>query len=171
MANARWRIQKQHVPDVVLIDIGMPIMDGYEVARRLRSEAGGREVTVIAVSGFSQSMYERGAEEAAIDLHVTKPVDLDELERALARVAGRARHSTSEPEAQMMFNSPLQNCPVVKEYVALDQTQHQCAVEQRCEATLRCPLHALSGGTSPEASEGGAGTTPAKQSTLTEGRP
>jgi hypothetical protein len=43
----------------------------------------------------------------------------------------------------MMFNSPLQFCPVIKEWVALDQTQHECALEYCCDVLLRCPLRTL----------------------------
>jgi hypothetical protein len=43
----------------------------------------------------------------------------------------------------MMFNSPLSFCPVCKDYVALDQTQRECALEHRCAAQTKCPLRAL----------------------------
>jgi CheY-like chemotaxis protein len=75
----------EHQPDTVLLDIGMPGMDGYEVARRLRAgeAADSRPRTrVIALTGYGQDNDRRRAAEAGFDHHFTKPVDLDAL-RAL----------------------------------------------------------------------------------------
>jgi two-component system, OmpR family, response regulator len=72
-------------PDVVLLDIGLPGMDGYEVARRLSSQATARRPFFIAVSGYSQSPDRRLAMEAGIDMHLLKPVDPDHLRLLLQR--------------------------------------------------------------------------------------
>jgi signal transduction histidine kinase len=69
--------------DVALIDIGLPDMNGYEVARRLRASADGR-VRLIALTGYGQSEDRRRAEEAGFDLHLTKPVDSERLEAVFA---------------------------------------------------------------------------------------
>jgi len=61
-------------PEVVLLDIGLPDVDGYEVARRIRSLAGD-EVQLVALTGFGQSEDKRRAAEAGFDQHWTKPVD------------------------------------------------------------------------------------------------
>jgi signal transduction histidine kinase len=63
-----------HVPDVVLMDIGMPRMDGYEAARMLR--ALGRPVRLIALTGWGQALDKTRAQEAGFDHHFVKPVDL-----------------------------------------------------------------------------------------------
>ena len=62
-------------PDVVFLDIGMPGMDGYEVARRLRRVPGGADARLIAVTGFGRDEDRRRSHEAGFDRHVTKPLD------------------------------------------------------------------------------------------------
>jgi PAS domain S-box-containing protein len=70
-------------PDVVLLDIGLPGMDGYEVARRLRAEVGLKETLLVALTGYGQDADRRRAREAGFDHHLTKPIDLDELRRLI----------------------------------------------------------------------------------------
>jgi CheY-like chemotaxis protein len=74
-------------PSVVLLDIGMPGMDGLEVARRARQRSDGRDLTVIALSGWGQDEDRRRSREAGVDYHMVKPVDLDELGRLLTALA------------------------------------------------------------------------------------
>ena len=71
-------------PDVVLLDIGMPGLDGYEVARRLRAGEKGGTLRIIALTGWGQEADKQKAKEAGFDLHMVKPIDFDELARALA---------------------------------------------------------------------------------------
>ena len=66
-------------PSVVLLDIGMPGMDGYELARRMRQQLDGEEVTLIALTGWSQEQHLRLSQEAGIDYHLIKPVDCEAL--------------------------------------------------------------------------------------------
>ena len=66
-------------PDIVLLDLGMPGMDGYEVCRRLRREPWGRGLLVIAQTGWGQQHDRDRTREAGFDHHVVKPVDLGEL--------------------------------------------------------------------------------------------
>ena len=73
-------------PDVALIDIGLPGLNGYEVARRIRATEAGRTMKLIALTGYGQSEDMRMAREAGFDLHLVKPVEprrLDEALRAL----------------------------------------------------------------------------------------
>lgn|SRR5579884_1737453 len=75
-------------PDVVLLDLGLPGMDGFEVARRVHagaSRTGPKAPLVIAVTGRGSDEDRRLAEEAGIDLHLTKPVDAELLLRVLRR--------------------------------------------------------------------------------------
>jgi PAS domain S-box-containing protein len=62
-------------PDVVLLDIGMPEMDGYEVARKLRADPRGRDVLLVALTGWGQEEDKRRARDAGFDEHMRKPVD------------------------------------------------------------------------------------------------
>jgi PAS domain S-box-containing protein len=71
------------VPEVVLLDIGLPEMDGYEVARRLRGLPRGRDVLLIAVTGYGQEEDRRRSREAGFDFHLTKPVELDALKELI----------------------------------------------------------------------------------------
>src|SRR5262245_57809953 len=69
-------------PDIALIDVGLPELDGYEVARQVRRTMG-RQVRLIAVTGYGQSYDRARAEEAGFDLHLTKPVSSKDLSQAL----------------------------------------------------------------------------------------
>ena len=71
-------------PDVVLCDIGLPGMSGYDVARALRSSCG-RTIQLVAVSGYAQPEDVERAIEAGFDGHIAKPPDPEEVERVLAR--------------------------------------------------------------------------------------
>jgi PAS domain S-box-containing protein len=66
---------ERHRPEILLLDIGMPLMNGHEVCRRIRSEAWGREMLVIAVTGWGQESDRQLTREAGFDHHLVKPVD------------------------------------------------------------------------------------------------
>jgi PAS domain S-box-containing protein len=74
-------------PQAAILDIGMPGLDGYEVARRIRAESWGREMHLVAVTGWGQDDDKRRALEAGFDHHLTKPIDPDALERLLSQPA------------------------------------------------------------------------------------
>jgi CheY-like chemotaxis protein len=78
-------------PDVVLMDIGLPILNGYEACRRIRSHAWGATITMVAITGWGQEDDREQSNAAGFDLHLVKPVDYDEL----LRVVGSARARTS----------------------------------------------------------------------------
>lgn len=77
-------------PDVALVDIGLPVMDGFEVATRLRAQAT-RSVTLIAVTGYGQARDRQASADAGFAAHLVKPVDMDHLREVLASVSGDAR--------------------------------------------------------------------------------
>jgi CheY-like chemotaxis protein len=70
-------------PAVILLDIGLPGMDGYEVARRLKHTASLKGVRVVALTGYGKPEDRRRAREAGFDAHLVKPVELAELKRSL----------------------------------------------------------------------------------------
>jgi CheY-like chemotaxis protein len=82
------RTAKAFAPSTVLLDIGLPEMDGYEVARRLRLETGGGAVRIIAVSGYGQEEDRRRSKEAGFDYHLVKPVDFEQMSRLLGKEGG-----------------------------------------------------------------------------------
>jgi PAS domain S-box-containing protein len=71
-------------PDVVLLDIGMPKLNGYDTCRRIREQAWGREAVLVACTGWGQDDDRRKAREAGFDLHMVKPIDTTALEKKLA---------------------------------------------------------------------------------------
>lgn len=78
-------VAAQHRPDVALVDIGLPGIDGYEVARRLRSLEERSRLRLIAVTGFGQPDDRQKALQAGFDAHLVKPIDLSELLRLFSR--------------------------------------------------------------------------------------
>jgi CheY-like chemotaxis protein len=70
-------------PDFVFLDIGMPRLSGYEVAEAVRAEPWGREVKLIAVTGWGQPDDKLRAETAGFDRHLLKPIDPAEVDRLL----------------------------------------------------------------------------------------
>ncbi len=76
-------------PDVVLLDIGLPGMDGYEVAQKMRELPGLRDIRLVAVTGYGRSDDRRRARDAGFDDHLTKPVEYAVLERTLAGLRAR----------------------------------------------------------------------------------
>jgi PAS domain S-box-containing protein len=71
-------------PDVVLLDIGMPKMNGYEAARHIRQQSWGKDMLLVALTGWGQEEDKRQTFEAGFDRHLTKPVDPAALEKLLA---------------------------------------------------------------------------------------
>ena len=84
------------VPDVVLLDIGLPGLDGYEVARRIRELAGAERVVLIALTGYGRDEDRARTQAAGFDLHLVKPVDPDALEGVVARFAPEVRAATMQ---------------------------------------------------------------------------
>jgi CheY-like chemotaxis protein len=74
----------ESAPDVALIDIGLPDMEGYEVARRLRAGRGGRRLGLVAITGFGRPEDQQRAFDAGFDAHLTKPLTAERLTQALA---------------------------------------------------------------------------------------
>jgi DNA-binding response OmpR family regulator len=78
-------------PRVVLLDIGMPKMDGYELARRLRMLPGMGDAVLICISGFATEKDRRLSREAGCAHHFAKPIDCDELFGLLRQIAGNSK--------------------------------------------------------------------------------
>jgi CheY-like chemotaxis protein len=70
---------KRFRPRVVLLDIGLPLMDGYEVARRLRQEPQLAPLKLVALTGYGESSDRQKSREAGFDEHVVKPVEIDKV--------------------------------------------------------------------------------------------
>jgi two-component system CheB/CheR fusion protein len=93
---AALQAARDEVPDVVLLDLGLPGMDGYQVAQRLREQQAKKRLLVIAISGYGRDSDERlKSYQAGIDLHLTKPVEVQELQRFLERFRDVTRPTSS----------------------------------------------------------------------------
>jgi CheY-like chemotaxis protein len=82
-------LAEEFVPQLALLDIGMPRMDGYEAARRIRM-ALGPDVILVAVTGWGQEEDKRRARLSGFDYHLTKPTEPEHLERLIATIVTRA---------------------------------------------------------------------------------
>ncbi len=82
-------------PDLVLLDLSMPIMDGFETARRLKELPAGRRARLVAVTGFGEQQSLARTQEAGFESHLVKPVRLQQLEALLASVGAAAAQQTT----------------------------------------------------------------------------
>lgn len=80
---AALEIARKFRPEVVLLDLGLPGLDGFEVCRRLRSDAELRSVKVVVITGYAGDEYREHAEAAGCDMHLVKPVPAKTLEEIL----------------------------------------------------------------------------------------
>jgi CheY-like chemotaxis protein len=78
---------EQHRPEVILLDIGLPTMNGYEVCRRIRQQTWGKQIVLIALTGWGQEEDRRRSHEAGFDGHLVKPVDYAVLTTLLSSLA------------------------------------------------------------------------------------
>ena len=77
------KMANDEVPDLILLDIMMPGMDGYEACRRLRQQQWAENTHVIAMTGWGQDEDKQRSRQAGFDRHLVKPVDPDDLEKLL----------------------------------------------------------------------------------------
>ncbi|MFT4174833.1 MAG: ATP-binding protein [Rhodocyclaceae bacterium] len=100
--HAALKALETYAADVVILDIGMPHMDGYELARRIRGNPATAAMTLVAVTGWGQDEDRLRATQAGIDHHLVKPIDIGSLERILEAVALARRH----PDGQGAGSAP-----------------------------------------------------------------
>jgi PAS domain S-box-containing protein len=112
---------EQMRPDVVLLDIGLPLRDGYEAARLIRSEPWGRSLSLVALTGWGQAQDRRRSREAGFDHHLVKPVDprslLDlHIAQATSAVSGERHRGRTPPAAAMTPSNATtaRNAPCVR---------------------------------------------------------
>ena len=92
--QAALETAREFRPEVVLLDIGLPQMDGYEVARRLRAESDTRSPVLVAVTGYGQDEDRIHALQRGFDHHLVKPVELRSLEAILQSIPAAAHRVT-----------------------------------------------------------------------------
>jgi CheY-like chemotaxis protein len=74
-------------PDVMLLDIGLPKLDGYEACRRIRAQPGGKSLIIVAQTGWGQEEDRQRTHESGFDHHLVKPVDPQALLKLLAELS------------------------------------------------------------------------------------
>lgn len=85
---------RAYQPHVILLDLGLPNLDGYQVARNLRQE-GFKDIVIIALSGYGQEEDRRRSREAGMDYHVTKPANVKTLNDLIARPIGESMEAST----------------------------------------------------------------------------
>jgi CheY-like chemotaxis protein len=88
--NDALKMAEENSPDVILLDIGMPDMSGYDVARYIRQSEWGQTMYLIAVTGWGQAEDKRKAIAVGFDCHLTKPVDPDHVGKLLHDLTSKA---------------------------------------------------------------------------------
>jgi signal transduction histidine kinase len=101
-------VAERNLPDVALIDIGMPLLDGYEVARWIRAQKWGKRVTLLALTGWGQEADRRRSSEAGFDLHLVKPLDVAKLSELLANLPAGAANGGGGLGSGMDLTRPRQ---------------------------------------------------------------
>ena len=81
---AAMELARRFKPDFILLDLGLPGMDGFELCKRLKRDEGLATTRFIAITGYAQEEYRQRSRDAGFDLHLTKPLDPRVLERLLA---------------------------------------------------------------------------------------
>ena len=87
---AALTLMQQHQPKIVFLDLGMPVMDGLEVARRARMLPNGGDLILIALTGWGQEEDRKRTHEAGFNHHLVKPVSVTELQTLLATITGQS---------------------------------------------------------------------------------
>ena len=75
---------KEFKPHIALIDIGMPMTDGYEIARSIKAASEGQEILLAAITGWGDDDHRQRGREAGFDSHFVKPITIDQLQNLLA---------------------------------------------------------------------------------------
>lgn len=77
------RIAQAFQPDLALLDIGLPAMDGYELGQQLRASSSNASLKLVALTGYSQETERRRTAAAGFDRHLVKPIDFDRLQAVI----------------------------------------------------------------------------------------
>jgi CheY-like chemotaxis protein len=89
--RAALEVALDYRPDVVLLDIGLPGLNGFEVASRVRQQPTLKNIVLVAMTGYGQEADRQRSREAGFDHHLVKPADFSDLQHILATVREKAR--------------------------------------------------------------------------------
>ena len=113
----------RHRPDLILLDIGLPRIDGYEACRRIRAQAWAKDVVIVALTGWGQDEDRRQSQEAGFDHHMVKPVDYATLLKLLAAVFAIHRKLARDFHAEWVESLRIKRKRPLGE-VAVTEQQH-----------------------------------------------
>jgi DNA-binding response OmpR family regulator len=85
--SASFEIALDYQPHIMLLDIGLPGLDGYQLATRIREQAAFRDVVLVALTGYGDESARQRALGTGFDHHLTKPVDFQKLKQILATIS------------------------------------------------------------------------------------
>ncbi len=88
---AALKVIADFAPDIAMLDIGLPVMDGYELARRLRAEPRWAQLRLVAVTGYGQQSDRQRSQEAGFDAHLVKPIDVARLPAVIDELTQASR--------------------------------------------------------------------------------
>ena len=123
-------LAREFTPEAALLDVGLPGMNGYDVAKELRRGANGSAVTLVAFTGYGQDEDRRRALQAGFDHHLVKPVDPHVLKRIFASIPSTSRGRLNR--ARIRKTSP----PVTTTTSPRRSLRTSCATSLRRSATL-----------------------------------
>lgn len=93
---AALQIARSSAPDVALLDLGLPVMDGFELAERLRTDCGLDDLPVIAITGYAQEIDRQRTASRGFRGHLAKPVDVHVLDEMIRRVGPSVSESAGD---------------------------------------------------------------------------
>jgi CheY-like chemotaxis protein len=120
-------------PQIVLLDVGMPVMDGFEIAVRLRGQPGFAGATIIGISGYANECYRRRALAQGFDHYLAKPVELEYLQELLRGFALEVEAATRARERQPLKDvSAARSPPPIDSphFVSGNLLSHFCFLRQ-----------------------------------------
>jgi CheY-like chemotaxis protein len=82
------KLAEEFLPELILLDIGMPKLNGYDACRRIREQSWGRNIAIVALTGWGQEEDVRRSREAGFTFHIVKPIELSALQKLLAGLPG-----------------------------------------------------------------------------------
>ena len=160
----------EHRPDVAFIDIGLPVMNGFEVAQQIRRHPELKDVILVALTGYGNTQDVQRALAAGFDMHVTKPAELKTLEQILARARSGLKRRSSDATLERRWRTVSRSSssrttrvcrvrrvdaaqpPAMASTIAADgadrpRARPRRAASMRWSSTSRCPTRAVT--TSP----------------------
>ena len=82
---AAVEVAEEYQPNIIFMDVGMPRLNGYDATRRIREQPWGRQMLIVALTGWGQESDHLLSKDAGCDVHLLKPVELKDLQRVLAQ--------------------------------------------------------------------------------------